>query len=502
LRADVADRTAARPIGAGGGGASEADFDKLIELITTTVAPPGWEQAGGPGTVKGFPNGVYVDAEGVLRKTAPCADESELAALRRAVAKSLETPPDGQSASALRKVSLRRLEKQLQRRLALGEPPTEAMQALAGLERVEYVFVYPESEYPDAGDVVLAGPAADWKADADGRLVRVDNGRPVLRLDDLVVLARHFQLGQHADGQKSDDPNRRRDTVFGCSITPTEKGLAEVRQYAAETAKRPINPRQRSAWLENLRQRLGRQDIDVFGIDPRTRVAQVLVEADYRMKLVGLGLEEGAVGVPSYLNLIQAAHGKAPPLDVLRWWFTLDEQAVSTTQARDAFQFRGQIVKVQSENQFLSATGQRQLTGRPDPVNQDFAERFTEHLDALARKYPVYAELQNVCSLALACAVIHAEDLPGKAGWQPSDLVDPKRYAPPLGDAPKAVESVVAHRVVGGGHVLAAVSGGVRIDASKYAARAAIKTDGYGRLDAAHATSAPPKLSRDAWWWD
>ena len=54
-------------------------------------------------------------------------------------------------------VSLPRLEKQIQLRLAVGKPPTEAMQVLAGLCRIRYVFIYPES-----GNLVLAGPAGDW----------------------------------------------------------------------------------------------------------------------------------------------------------------------------------------------------------------------------------------------------------------------------------------------------------------------------------------------------
>ena len=41
----------------------------------------------------------------------------------------------------------------------------------------------------------------------------------------------------------------------------------------------------------------GKQDIEVYGLDPRTRAAQVIVEADYRMKLVGMGLE---AGVPAW----------------------------------------------------------------------------------------------------------------------------------------------------------------------------------------------------------
>jgi general secretion pathway protein D len=41
-------------IGHGRGGAAMADFDSLIELITTTVEPDSWEDVGGAGTIKEF----------------------------------------------------------------------------------------------------------------------------------------------------------------------------------------------------------------------------------------------------------------------------------------------------------------------------------------------------------------------------------------------------------------------------------------------------------------
>jgi len=46
----------AGPGGAGGGAA--ADFDSLIELITTTVKPQTWDEVGGPGTVSEFRNNL------------------------------------------------------------------------------------------------------------------------------------------------------------------------------------------------------------------------------------------------------------------------------------------------------------------------------------------------------------------------------------------------------------------------------------------------------------
>ena len=45
--------------GPGGmGGAAAADFDTLIELITSTIAPQTWDEVGGPGSVEGFPTNL------------------------------------------------------------------------------------------------------------------------------------------------------------------------------------------------------------------------------------------------------------------------------------------------------------------------------------------------------------------------------------------------------------------------------------------------------------
>ncbi len=45
--------------GPGGvGGAAQADFESLIELITTTVAADSWDEVGGPGSIKEFPTNL------------------------------------------------------------------------------------------------------------------------------------------------------------------------------------------------------------------------------------------------------------------------------------------------------------------------------------------------------------------------------------------------------------------------------------------------------------
>ncbi|MBI3837715.1 MAG: general secretion pathway protein GspD [Planctomycetia bacterium] len=47
------------PFGPGGvGGGAQADFDSLIELITTTVKPQTWDEVGGPGSISEFRNNL------------------------------------------------------------------------------------------------------------------------------------------------------------------------------------------------------------------------------------------------------------------------------------------------------------------------------------------------------------------------------------------------------------------------------------------------------------
>lgn len=481
LRAAALRGIRAEPVGGRGGG-TEPDFDSLIELITSTIQPQTWVDMGGPGSVAPFPTGVYVDAQGTLR---PLVIEAPAALntlrLEAAVRRQHEHV---RRESPLRKVSLTRLEKQVQLRLAAGQWPTETMQVLAGLQRVRYVFVYPET-----GDLVLAGPAGDWTTGPEGHLVGLQSGQPVVRLEDLVVVLRAvFGPG---DGR------------FGCLITPRQENLARLRVFLEESTRRPLRPGERPAWLARLRSTLGKQDIEVYGLDPRTRAARVLVEADYRMKLVGMGLEEGVPGVQSYLDSIQLGPGQQPPaMDVLRWWFTLDYEAVRASADRRAFEILGQGVKVLSENEFLTAQGQRVHTGQSDDLNRKFAESFTEHFAQLAAKYPIYAELRNICDLALVAALIRTHGLAEQVGWHLTCFGPGGDYAPRLGAAPKEVDTVINHRVIDRVHVIAGVSGGVRVDPGPLASEGALQSDSDSRLDRQHAEQQAPSLPPDAWWWD
>ncbi|MEX2091681.1 MAG: DUF1598 domain-containing protein [Pirellulales bacterium] len=479
------------------GGAASADFDSLIDLIQSTVAVDTWaETGGGEAEIRPFPTGVMVDAAGtlkLLKATAPTAALAE----RRGTA-----PPatsiasaDARRASKLRYVSLPRLEREIIRRQEAHAAFEPALLTLAGLQRVQYVFVYPGSDNSQPGDLVLAGPAGDWRVDPFGRIVSTDTGEPIVRLDDFLTLFRRVRQSNAS--------------FFGCAINPRQESLAATQAFLDKSAARPLEKSRRDAWLEKLRDTLGRQDVEIFGIDPTSRVARVLVEADVHMKLVGMGLEDGVPGVESYLDAVkqaQRAGASSPPsaMSVLRWWFALHYAAIRTSPAGDAYELVGDGVRVLSENELLAAQGQRVHTGQSDPLNQQFAERFTAHFPALADKYPVYGELRTIFDLALAVALIHADKLADRAHWTPTRLVDDEKLRLPQWPVPREVDTVANGVVVNRRQIVAGVSGGVMVDTQ---ATLANRTGASDDTLATTRSAAPGDLTEtDAesitWWWD
>lgn len=471
----------ARP-GAAGGGA-QPDFDALIELITTTVQPDTWDEAGGAGAINEFAGGVFVDAGGVLQRILRTADSPDLAALRKS-ARAARRSADVRRSSPLRKVSLTRLEREVQLALAAGKPLSEEMMTLGGLQRITHVFVY-----PDSGDLVVAGPAGDWKIDAEGRPVDVDHGRPVLRLDDLVAVLRQ---SWNQDG-----------VAFGCSIDPTQAGLAAAQKYASDTAEKSHN----AAWMKGFRDAMGQQTVRVFGVDGQSHLAQLLVEADYAMKRIVIGLDKGAAEVPSVLDLVRIpAGGQAPPLDVLRFWFALNYRSLSASPDRLAYALTGSGVKLLAENEMLTERGERIRAGKADPLSQEFAGNFTQHFDILAARTPIFAELQNVFDMAVVAALLRHESLADRANWRMTCFGDENEFPLPKQPAPAAVDSLVNQRRITQGktvHVLTAVSGGVRIDTASALNSRTYQVDETGQLGSRKdASSAPAAAPRRAWWWD
>lgn len=463
------------------GGAQNADFESLMDLIISTVASDSWVENGGPeAEIRPFPNGVWVDAAGLLREYESKA-EIQLTSLEAPAAPATFESSNPRDSAKLRCVSLPRLEAAIYFSMRDGKPLDESMLTLAGLKRVEYVFLYPE-----IGDVVLAGPAGDWRLDSEHRLVSTDDGTPVVRLDDLLTLLRRERLKDHK--------------AFGCSITPRQQNLADTQEFLHQSATKPLPPgrRAREKWLAELRDTMGRQDIEVFGLDPATHAAHVLVKADHHMKRIGIGLADGTPGVESYLDTVIRENGGEQPLSVLRWWFSANYDGVARNSDGTAYELMGQGVEVLSENEMLTKRGERVHTGQADNATQQFAHQFTNEFSALAQKYPVYGELRNLFDLAIVAAMLDAQDLYATAGWQPVLFLDAEYLPLPNYFPPREVDTILNHRMVKKTKILAAASGGVWVDSQGVLAQ---HTQPSEKLDY-HRNQAPPELTAGEWWWD
>jgi hypothetical protein len=229
-------------------------------------------------------------------------------------------------------------------------------------------------------------------------------------------------------------------------------------------------------------------------------VSQVLLVADYHMKLIGMGLADGVPGVDSYLSTVRLLpDGSAPSMSVLRWWFAMNYEPVETSGDRSAFRLQGQGVQVLSENELLAARGQRIHTGQSDELNRRFADSFTEHFEEISAVYPLYGELRNVFDLALVLAVIEQEGLLERVGWKAELFSSAGALRLPQVAVPREVETVINHRLINRRHIIAGISGGVWADARK-----SLNIRELGKVETPSPRRPPPPAdaAEDVWWWD
>lgn len=471
---DATDRAAT----AGGG---SADFGPIIDLIQSQTGGDTWQDiGGGDGQITPFDSGIRVDPRGVISKVSSQELAGQLEQLA-AAARTVDVGADMAAPAEMRVVSLTRLEAAVSELLAEGTSVPKEMRSLAGLTAVDHVFVYPES-----GEIVIAGPAEGWEIRGDGRTVATQSGRPTLQLDDLVTVLRTF--GPGGEG------------VFGCSIDPRRENVAELQKFVAQSqAGGSLRPAAVRRWVQQIDETLGKADVRVYGVPATSRVAHILVDADYRMKLIGLDELEGGPDVPGYFELLaQNRQFITGGLDALRWWMTMNYSAVRHDAGKTAFELVGEGVLCQSENQHLTAEGERVPTGTAEPLNREFAANFTAHYAQLCQRETVFADLEAVLDLALAAALIEHEGLDEAAGWDRGCFAADGAYRPAQYVAPATADAVVAHRVYNGRDIVVQAAGGVDADVMR------VVTDGSMRdVDESVADEAAEAAATgDRWWWN
>jgi hypothetical protein len=419
--------------------------------------------------------GISVDAAGVLSNA-----EADHNGLRQYWLDNLQ-PIEGDlnQPAKLRKISLRGIEAALAEIVRTNGRLPDELRFLAGLQRVEYVFVYPEQH-----DVVLAGYAEGWKVDARGNMVGAINGRAVMHLDDLLIALRTSEAAARGG--------------ITCSIDPSAEGLARVQSMPDNVLSGSValpGPDAHSV-ADAIAKELGPQTISFHGVPPDSRFAHVLLGADYRMKRLGMNFDPSPVkGFTSYLNLLKSLNKPGSQNLLPRWWMTTNYQPLLTDGNGLAWQLRGQGVKTMSEDDFLARDGSRKQSGKASPIAQKWADQMTRKYNELSLKEPIFGELRNCIDLAVVAALIFKENLADKAGLALATILSAEQFPTHQYKIPKQIDSKATVVQAKYGYIMSA-SGGVEINSWAEVANTEVSED----LTPLRAQAEEKRAER--WWWN
>jgi len=414
--------------------------------------------------------GVMVNAAGVVRR----AESSDSASLRRAWSRARMPLPDELSReTGLRMVSLRRLEATLTRHLKDKTPFPNEIMFLAGLHRVEYVFVV-----PDRRDIVLAGPADAWRLGAEAAMVAEGTKTPVLRLDDLMDALRTVEVAETGPG-------------ISCSIDPTREGLLQLKRLLSSRKLRLS-----AATIQRMRQAVGDQQVTITGVAPDSHFARVMLAADFQMKTLAMDLQEAPVArFPSYLELLGATSRQSPQIAAPRWWLAADYEPLLRSPDGRAWQLRGPGVQAMTEDGHLIEAGEIVAATRKNHLAESWANALSERYAELGESLTAFAALRNCMDLAVVAALIAKEDMLTEAGCELPHLLSAAHIRGPRYNVPKTIESQVSLTRSSRGWFVS-ISGGVEIDS--WSVLRQVETS-ETLLPVRQAALKSDSLN---WWWD
>ncbi len=376
--------------------------------------------------------GIKIDASGVLSMTT----EEFKSQLHDELKKQLdEIDPVVNAKADLRMISVKAIEAALREAADNGTEIADEIKFMAGIQRLEYVFVY-----PDKNDIVLAGVGEGWVVNDNGEVVGKTTGNPVIHLEDFLVAM------QTVD-------NARRDLGIGVSIDPTEEGLRSFQSYMRRAG--TFNERV----ISGAEQSMGDQTITVNGVPTNSRYAQVLVAADHRMKRMAMGFQEATrKDMPSILEIAQKRR-KALNISP-RFWLECNYDSVKKSDDGMSWQITGPGAKALTEEEALMG-GEK---GRSNPVATQWAESMTEQFSDLANDDAVFTELRNVMDMSVFAALIRKEKLAEAAGLElPLIMGKEAGVEFPEWNSPATVPTQCSYCRVGSEYMITA-SGGISVD--------------------------------------
>lgn len=404
----------------------------LIAVVTTTYAGVGFGNQRAVG-------GVMIDASGIVR-TATLEERAELADLVRQ--KMQPVPGDVAEATGMRMISLKGLQEAIEASQSRGAMVPDEIKFLAGLQRIEYVFVD-----QDNNDIIIAGPAEPWQLREDGSVVGKITGGSTMRLADLMIAMQSVETA--------------RQQGISCSIEPTAEGRVRLQQLMRRIKLRAgQNP---AVYEASMREAFGPQMIQLTGIPADSRYARTLVAADFEMKRVAMGLTDSPVkALPSYLEMSRNSRhtaGQNP-----RWWMACDYDALSRSEDGLAWKLSGQGVRTMTEQDIVAEDGTVEGAGRKDKLAQLWADKMTDSFAELSKEMTVFSDLQKIMDMTIVATLITQEQLDEQAGLDLRILRENAASLPLSSySVPKAVDPQCSFIRGRSGWVVTA-SGGVEIN--------------------------------------
>ena len=436
---------------------------------------------GDGGDVDDGVGGILIDAKGVLRANTLFDDTRGLDRMR---AKAAMARLDAQLSQAtdMRFVSLRRLEEKVESYIEKNQPIPQDIKYLAGMTGLTHVFLFPEEQ-----DIVIAGPAEGFYRNAKNEVVGIKSNKPVLRLQDLVTALRAF------------GPDGKSAPVISCSIDPTQEGIARFQQAVSQVQSVASTNRRFSdtQTLDIFRNAIGKQVITIKGISPKTRMAHVLVNADYHMKLIGLGLERPPVKITTFIEKTRPMSGNT----LFRWYFQPEYECVKVNEDSTAMQLVDGGVELLTASEVTNRKGERKAAGKGNRASRIFCNSFNKAYDKLAEATPLYAELKNVMDLSIAAAFIQANRFYEKSGWDMAILGDESQYRTETLSVPKFVDPVISGKREGN-LFTTPIGGGVNIQPRVAVSTSRLQKDNDGKLQSTKEEVAMGHLQEGQWWWD
>ncbi len=386
--------------------------------------------------------GISVDANGVVSGDISKLTEAEISNL----AKAISNADPKLDEAGMRAVSLKAIESALVEAAKSNKPISPEVQFMAGLTRIEYVVVKPETN-----DVLLVGPADGWRVNERGAVVSKKTGHPVLMLEDFLVAMRTVD-------------NARSDYGISVDIRPTAEGMVKYNEISKGLASGRFN----SSHAAQIEEAVGPQPISVTGVPLDSHFAQVLVSADYRLKQLSMGLTKSPIAkFPSVMEMFAQKGGLSATI-APRFWLECNYDAVSRSEDGQVWRISGPGAKALTQETYYDKEG-KVVEGKAPKKNktaETWAEMMTKRYEELSDADPIFRELRNIMDMSVIAAIIAKENLLEKANLNAAEITQlNSSFTTPVWHNPDAVPS----KCVFVGNMVS-VSGGIQVDSWAVAA--------------------------------